>query len=130
MNVNIILGTVGTPGTVFFFLSKKLKIIRKKRGKKKATFQYKNNFCIQKKHPKVVGIPKTEFQGLLKALMETANPGQHLPAAFNKCGLIYINPARVMERIPSRSMAAMPGTTRELLNSTFNERLEELRGVD
>jgi hypothetical protein len=57
--------------------------------------------------------------------METANPGQHLPAAFNKCGLIYINPARVMECIPSRSMAA-----RELLNSTFNERLEELRGVD
>jgi hypothetical protein len=27
-------------------------------------------------------------------------------------------------------MAAAPGTTRELLNSTFSERLEELRGVD
>ncbi len=78
----------------------------------------------------MVGIPKTEFPGLLKALMETANPGQHLPATFNKCGLIPINPARAMERIPSRSMAAAPGTTRELLNSTFSERLEELRGVD
>ncbi len=78
----------------------------------------------------MVGIPKTEFPGLLKALMETANPGQHLPAVFNKFCLIPINPARVMERIPSRSMAAAPGTTRELLNSTFSERLEELRGVD
>jgi hypothetical protein len=61
MNVNIILGTVVTPGTVFFLKGKKLKIIRKKRGKKKAIFRYKNNFCIQEKHPKVVGIPKTEF---------------------------------------------------------------------
>jgi hypothetical protein len=34
-----------------------------------------------------------------------------------------------MERIPGRDMQEKPGATRALLNSTFGERLEELRGV-
>jgi hypothetical protein len=36
------------------------------------------------KHPNQVGIPKVDFPHLLKTLMETADPGQHLPAAFNR----------------------------------------------
>ncbi len=47
----------------------------------------------------------------------------------NRCGLFLINPARGVERIPGRDMQEKPGATRALLNSTFGERLEELRGV-
>jgi hypothetical protein len=32
---------------------------------------------FKKDHPKLVGIPKPMFPGLLKALMETAKPAQH-----------------------------------------------------
>ncbi len=74
----------------------------------------------------MVGILKTDIPDLRKALMEAANPGQHLLATFNKCGLIPVNLSRVMNRIPSCSMAVVPGTTRTVLNSTFGERLEEL----
>jgi hypothetical protein len=37
-----------------------------------------------------------EFPGLLKALMEMANPDKHLQAAFNQLG--------AMKHIPSHSM--------------------------
>jgi hypothetical protein len=40
------------------------------------------------KHPNQVGIPKVDFPNLLNTLIETANPGQHLPAAFNRHGSI------------------------------------------
>jgi hypothetical protein len=40
------------------------------------------------KHPSQVGIPKVDFPHLLKTLMETADPGQHLPSAFNRQGSI------------------------------------------
>jgi len=61
--------------------------------------------------------------------METADPGVHLPAALEKCGLFPINAERGMERIPHRNMDIDPETTRALLNATFGERLEVLRGV-
>jgi len=60
--------------------------------------EYKEN------HPKQAGVPKTDFPRLLKKLMDTANPGQDLPAAFEKCGLYPINPAKGIERIPRRDM--------------------------
>ena len=60
---------------------------------------------FKQKHPKEVGLPKTVFPGLLKDLLEKAKPGQHLPAAFDRCGLWPINPERGMERIPSRRIA-------------------------
>jgi hypothetical protein len=36
------------------------------------------------KHPNQMGIPKVDFPHLLKTLMETAEPGQDLPAEFNR----------------------------------------------
>jgi hypothetical protein len=62
--------------------------------------------------------------------MKEANPGQHLPAAFEKCGLHPLNVDRAVERIPSRSMECDRETTRELLSSTLGEKLEELRGFN
>jgi hypothetical protein len=76
-----------------------------------------------------VGIPKTEFPSLLAALLEKANPGKHLPAAFEKCGLYPLNVEKAVERIPSRRMTTDVPSTRDLLDSTLGERLEELRGV-
>jgi len=86
--------------------------------------EYKEN------HPKQAGVPKTDFPRLLKKLMDTANPGQHLPAAFEKCGLYPINAAKGIERIPSRDMYNDSETIRANLNATFGERLERLRGVE
>lgn len=81
------------------------------------------------KNPKVVGIQKTDFPSLLASLILKADPGKHLPAAFDKCGLFPVNSARGMERIPSRRMVTDSETTRALLDSTLGEKLEELRGV-
>lgn len=84
---------------------------------------------FKKDHPKLVGIPKPMFPGLLKALMETAKPAQHLAAAFDRCGLYPFNPKRGMDRIPSRDMEQNLEGDRALLNVTFGKKLEELRGL-
>ncbi len=65
-------------------------------------------------------------------LLTTANPGQHLEAAFNKCGLYPVNAARAVqvERIPAKTMECDTDTTRELTDSTFGDKLEKLRGFD
>jgi hypothetical protein len=86
--------------------------------------EHKRNF------PKETGISKVHFPQLLDKLMKEANPGQHLPAAFGKCGLHPLNVDRAVERIPSRSMECDRETTRELLSSTLGEKLEELRGFN
>jgi hypothetical protein len=86
--------------------------------------EHKRNF------PKETGISKVHFPQLLDKLMKEANPGQHLPAAFEKCGLHPLNVDRAVERIPSRSMECDRETTRELLSSTLGEKLEELRGFN
>lgn len=83
----------------------------------------------KRKNPKVVGIQKTDFPSLLASMLEKADPGKHLPAAFDRCGLYPLNPERGMERIPSRHMATDKDTTTALLDSTLGEMLEELRGV-
>lgn len=46
-------------------------------------------------------LKKTEFPGLLKELLESLKPGQHLPKAFEKCGLYPINRDKVLDRIPT-----------------------------
>jgi hypothetical protein len=83
--------------------------------------EYKGN------HPNQVGVPKTDFPHLMKTLLERANPGQHLPAAFKKCGLYPVDVERAVERIPHRNMEC-PASTKELLDSSFGEKLDQLRG--
>jgi hypothetical protein len=79
-------------------------------------------------NPLQVGVPKTEFPRLLNKTLLRANPGQHLPAAFRKCGLYPVDASKAMERIPSRDMDATE-SIKELLNSTLGEKLDQLRGT-
>jgi hypothetical protein len=74
----------------------------------------------KEKNPKQAGITKVEFPRLLAELLTTANPGQHLKAAFNKCGLYPVNAARAVERIPAKTMECDTDTTRELMDCIFN----------
>ena len=83
----------------------------------------------KKKYPKEVGMNKARFPGLLKQLMDKCDPGQYMPGAFEKSGLYPINPKKGMDRIPSRHMEEDPETVRGMLNATFGDKLEELRGV-
>jgi hypothetical protein len=78
-------------------------------------------------HPNQVGVPKTDFPRLMKTLLERANPGQHLPAAFKKCGLYPVDVEKAVERIPHRNMEC-PASTKELLDSSFGEKLDQLTG--
>ncbi len=83
--------------------------------------KHKRNFL------KEADISKVHFPQLLNKFMKEANPGQHLPAAFEKCGLHPLNVDIAVGRISSRSMKCDRETTRELLSSTLGEKLEELR---
>ena len=80
-------------------------------------------------HPTQTGIPKTVFPRLLARLLSTSKPGQHLPAAFEKCGLYPVDVEKGVQRIPDRRMACTD-SVRELLDSTLGEKLEELRGFN
>jgi len=62
-------------------------------------------------------------------LLDVAIPGQHLLAAFGRCGLWPINRSKSVEPIPHRMMDVDSQATRDLLSSTLGEKLEELRGV-
>jgi hypothetical protein len=53
------------------------------------------------KDPAAKLLLKTEFPKMLKELLLSLNPKQHLPAAFEKCGLVPLNRNKVLERIPS-----------------------------
>ena len=44
---------------------------------------------------------KTEFSRMLAELYGNLNPENHLPKAFEKCGLYPLNPGKAMGRIPS-----------------------------
>ncbi len=46
-------------------------------------------------------LQKTDFPGMLKVLMDTLKPKEHLPRAFEKCGIFPINRQKVLDRIPS-----------------------------
>jgi hypothetical protein len=46
-------------------------------------------------------LKKTEFPRMLKELLSELNPAEHLPKAFEKCGLVPINRQKVLDRIPS-----------------------------
>lgn len=73
-------------------------------------------------------IAKSEFPALLAALLERANPGQHMEASFRTCGLFPIDKQQVIKRLPRKDGNAT--ANRQLLDETFGERLENLRGVD
>ena len=66
---------------------------------------------------------------LLKTLLEKAEPGRHLPAGFDRCGLYPVSLQRAVERIPSRRMVTDTEEARRLMDSTLGEQLESLRGV-
>jgi hypothetical protein len=57
--------------------------------------------------------------------IERANPGQHMAAAFRKCGLFPVDPSKAIKRILSRDMDA-PETIRELLNPNQGEKLDQI----
>lgn len=46
-------------------------------------------------------LTKSSFPGMLKELYESLNTKEHLPKAFERCGLYPINRAKVLERIPA-----------------------------
>jgi hypothetical protein len=73
------------------------------------------------KHPEQSSLNKSDFPSMLSQLLDKSNPGQYLPAAFEKCGL---------QRIPHRSMDTDSEDMKELMNRSMGERLEQLRGVD
>ena len=68
----------------------------------------------KQEHPKLSGIQKTDFPSLLKDLLEKADPGKHLPAAFEKCGLFPVDKAKGVERNPSRRMEVDSETARDI----------------
>jgi hypothetical protein len=46
------------------------------------------------------------FPKMMKELLDSLNPAALLPKAFEKCGLILLNCAKVIERIPSTTKTA------------------------
>jgi hypothetical protein len=46
-------------------------------------------------------LKKTEFPRMIKELLLALKPKEHLPKAFEKCGLCPINRQKVLDRIPS-----------------------------
>jgi hypothetical protein len=46
-------------------------------------------------------LKKTEFPRMVKELLDSLNPKEHLPKAFEKCGLVPLNRQKVLERLPS-----------------------------
>jgi hypothetical protein len=79
-------------------------------------------------NPSQAGIPKTDFPRLLEKTLKRADPGKHLPAAFEKCGLYPVNVDRAMERIPHKDMDCSD-SIKELLNSSLGDKLDQLRGT-
>jgi hypothetical protein len=53
------------------------------------------------KDPAAQLLQKTEFPRMLKELVESLKPMEHLPKAFEKCGLCPINREKVLDRLPS-----------------------------
>ena len=60
----------------------------------------------KKDNPYVNVLFKTVFPGMLKELWNILNGPRLLPPAFEKCGLVPLNPARAMERIPDKATSA------------------------
>ncbi len=79
-------------------------------------------------NPGQAGIPKTDFPHLLEKTLKRADPGKHLPAAFDKCGLYPVNVDRAMERIPHKDMDCAD-SIKELLISSLSDKLDQLRGT-
>ena len=52
------------------------------------------------KDPAAQLLQKTEFPRMLKELVESLKPMEHLPKAFEKCGLCPINREKVLDRLP------------------------------
>jgi len=53
------------------------------------------------KDPAAQLLQKTEFPRMLKELVQSLKPMEHLPKAFEKCGLCPINREKVLDRLPS-----------------------------
>ncbi len=46
-------------------------------------------------------LQKMHFPKMLKKLLDSLSPGQLLPKAFEKCGIVPVNRQKVLERIPT-----------------------------
>jgi len=80
------------------------------------------------KHPTICGISKTEFPSLLKQVLDQADLGRLLPVGFEKCGLLPVSVEKAWGRIPDKEMEVDTERMKELMDSTFGEKLEQLRG--
>jgi len=83
----------------------------------------------KQQHPRQAGIDKSDFPLLLKKTLIKGNLAQHLPAAFEKCGLYPVNKDKAVERIPHREMEVETENMRRMMDSTLGEKLEEMRGM-
>jgi hypothetical protein len=79
------------------------------------------------KDPAAKLLLKTEFPKMLKELLLSLNPKQHLPAAFEKCGLVPLNRNKVLERIPS---VKDTHTIARILDASLLKKLEVRRFGD
>lgn len=82
------------------------------------------------KNPGEASLNKKSFPSLLTQVLELANLGRHLPAAFQKCGLVPVSLEKATARVPSRDMPTETEGIRRLMESAIGKRIEELRGVD
>ena len=67
---------------------------------------------------------KVDFPSHLKELISELNPADHLPRAFEKCGISPINRMKVIERLPT---VASSEAVAENLDRSFLEKLQARR---
>jgi len=77
-----------------------------------------------------VGINRVHFTKLLKKCMEKADLGRHLPAGFEKCGLVPVSLQKALAKVPGKDMEIEEPEMRDLMNSALGDMLEKMRGVD
>ena len=69
-------------------------------------------------------LKKVDFPTHLKELLSELNPTEHLPRAFEKCGIAPLNRMKVIERLPT---VASSEAVAENLDRSFLEKLETRR---
>ena len=67
---------------------------------------------------------KVDFPAHLKELISVLKPKQHLPTAFEKCGIVPLNRMKVLERLPTLASSEVVARN---LDKSFLEKLETRR---
>lgn len=82
---------------------------------------------------KETSVPKSVFPRLLKELVDaiSVNGPENLKSGFEKCGIIPLNPRKILERLPSNPENSDRGETEtdrgEIMDTTLTNMLKELR---